>query len=222
MLIAIEGIDGSGKGTQAAALAERLEQDGRTVTLIRFPQYQDSFFGREVGRYLNGDFGSLDEVPVKFSALLYALDRFQALQGIHAALARGDDVICDRYTGSNIAHQAARVPAAERAALGDWIDEVEQDILRIPAPDLVVFLDMDVKRSQQLVAQKDARSYTDKTHDLHEASKDHLQIALDNFRRLAAERGWARIACLDATGGLRPPADIGDEIRAAVERARAA
>ncbi|WP_051229449.1 dTMP kinase [Paludibacterium yongneupense] len=222
MLIAIEGIDGSGKGTQAAALAEKLQNEGRQVTLIRFPQYQDTFFGREVGRYLNGDYGSLDTVPVKFSSLLYALDRYQALQGISAALARGEDVICDRYTGSNIAHQAARVPADERAALTSWIVEVEEDILHIPAPDLVVFLDMDVKKSQELVAQKEKRAYTDKSHDLHEASKDHLQIALENFRHLAAERGWARIGCLDEEGRLKSLSVIGDEIHAAVARARRA
>lgn len=219
MLIAIEGIDGSGKGTQAAALVERLKNDGRTVSLIRFPQYQETFFGREVGLYLNGDFGTLDKVPAKFSSLLYALDRFQALDKITSALLNGEDVICDRYTGSNIAHQAARVPESERPAMVEWIREVEERILRIPMPDLVVFLEMEVQQSQRLVAKKEERSYTAKTHDLHEASADHLQIALENFRFLAEEFGWKRILCIDEDGRLKSPAALGEEIYLEVVRA---
>lgn len=220
MLIVIEGIDGSGKGTQATKLAERLEREGRTVALFRFPQYQQTFFGREIGRYLNGDFGTMEQVPAKFSSLLYALDRFQASTSIAQALASGADVICDRYTGSNIAHQAARVPESERPAMVAWIREVEEQILNIPTPDLVVLLDMEVKQSQQLVAKKEQRAYTEKTHDLHEASADHLQTALENFRHLASELGWSRINCLDDAGALKTHSAITDEICLQVARAR--
>ncbi len=219
MLIAIEGIDGSGKGTQAAALVERLKKEGRAASLIRFPQYQETFFGREVGRYLNGDFGTLEKVPAKFSSLLYALDRFQAVDKIKNALLNGEYVICDRYTGSNIAHQAARVPESERPAMVEWIREVEEHILQIPMPDLVVFLDMEVQQSQRLVAKKDARSYTANTHDLHEASADHLQVALENFRLLANELGWTRILCIDEGGELKLPISLSEEIYLEVVRA---
>jgi dTMP kinase len=212
MLIAIEGIDGSGKGTQASMLADKLRRVGATVSLIRFPQYQETFFGREVGRYLNGDYGELEKVPPKFSSLLYALDRFQALEEITRALSNEEYVICDRYTGSNMAHQAARVPGNERTAMINWIQEVEERILKIPKPDLVLFLDMDVTRSQELVAQKEKRSYTEKTHDLHEASADHLQVALDNFRAIARDLHWTRIVCTDSLGNLKLPAVINDEI----------
>lgn len=220
MLIALEGIDGSGKGTQASALANRLKAEGFMVSLIRFPQYEESFFGREVGRYLNGDFGPLEMVPAKFSSLLYALDRFQALEQIKTCLAGGEIVICDRYTGSNMAHQSARVPPNERRALITWIRQVEEQILKLPVPDLVIFLDMAVEHSQQLVSKKDKRSYTEQTHDLHEASADHLQIALENFRSIANEFCWKRIPCTDQTGNLRSTSAISDDIYLEVVRAK--
>jgi dTMP kinase len=219
VLIAREGIDGSGKGTQAAILARRFEANGWPATLLRFPQYEKTFFGREVGRYLNGGYGTLEEVHPKFSSLLYALDRFQALETITGALQAGQHVICDRYTGSNIAHQAARVPAAEKAEMMAWIEHVEEQVLHLPRPDIVIFLDVEVSDSQRMVAQKDARDYTDKTYDLHEASGGHLALALANFRALAQTQGWVRIQCNDAQNRFRTPEAIAQDIYDAVVRA---
>ena len=65
MLIAIEGIDGSGKGTQAARVTQRLREQGRSVELLSFPRYEATFFGGAVGDFLNGKFGNLDEVAVE-------------------------------------------------------------------------------------------------------------------------------------------------------------
>lgn len=220
MLIAIEGIDGSGKGTQASLLATRLQADGKEVTTLAFPQYEDTLFGKEVGRYLNGEFGTLESIHPKFSALLYAMDRFQSLGVISTALEQGHYVICDRFTGSNMAHQAARCAVAERRNLIAWIREVEEDIMRIPKPDLVLFLDMEVQFSQQLVGQKQARAYTSKTHDLHESSTDHLERALQNFRQLAVEFNWVRVACTDSLGHLKPTQVVNDEIYRQVRDAR--
>jgi len=212
MLIAIEGIDGSGKGTQANILTERLRNDGHTVTLLRYPQYESSFFGKEVGRYLNGDFGTLDQVHPKFSAILYALDRFESVKCIRKALSENQIVICDRYIGSNIAHQSARVAESEKYSMASWIKEVEENVLEIPKANQVIFLDMDVQQSQLLVAKKDKRSYTEDTHDLHEASSDHLQRALNNFRSLAIKEKWYRINCIDSSNKLKSQSDISEEI----------
>jgi dTMP kinase len=212
VLIAIEGIDGSGKGTQADLLNRRLKLEGIAVRMVRFPQYETTLFGREVGSFLNGEFGALEDVPPKFSSLLYALDRFQARESIASARESGQYVICDRYTGSNMAHQAARVPEAERQTMREWIRRVEEEILGIPRPDLVIFLETQVTQAQMLVGRKEVRSYTEKTHDLQEASAGHLEAALSNFRALAAEYGWVRVACVDSAGALRSAETISDEI----------
>lgn len=212
MLIAIEGIDGSGKGTQTTLLAERLNTLGRKVKIFRFPQYEETFFGREVGHYLNGDYGGLDAVPAKFSALLYALDRFQALKSINSYLDEGAIVICDRYTPSNMAHQSARVSGEDGVAIQNWIETVEYKILGLPEPDAVIFLDVEVDESQRLVAKKPKRSYTDKSHDLHEDSAGHLGGALLNFRELAGRKGWNVINCASGDAKIRPMSEISDEI----------
>jgi hypothetical protein len=71
LLIAIEGIDGSGKHTQANLLEHSLRSSGFPVYSTGFPQY-DSWFGQMVGKFLNGDFGPLDSIDPRFTALLYA------------------------------------------------------------------------------------------------------------------------------------------------------
>jgi dTMP kinase len=221
MLIALEGIDGSGKGTQANVLADRLKTEGREVTVLQFPRYAETSFGKEVGRYLNGDFGTLEEVHPKFSSLLYALDRYQSLETIHRGLSRDRDVICDRYIGSNIAHQAARVANIEQAEMIRWIREVEENILGIPKPDLVIFLDIDLDQSQKLVGRKQKRSYTNRSHDLHEASREHLERARQIFRKLSTTPGWVRIVCTRPAGVMRPIVDIAEDIYEQVLAARA-
>ncbi len=110
-LIAIEGIDGSGKRTQLELLANVLSASGNRVYSTAFPQY-DSWFGKMVGQFLNGELGALETVDPHFTALLYAGDRFEAKPRLQAALNEGKIVLVDRYIGSNLAHQTARRPRA--------------------------------------------------------------------------------------------------------------
>src|SRR6201982_3330256 len=113
-LIAIEGIDGSGKRTQVELLATALRTQGHSVHSTGFPQYV-SWFGKMVGQFLNGELGPLESVDPHFTALLYAGDRFEAKSQLTAALDRGKIVLADRYIASNLAHQTARAPAEKRS-----------------------------------------------------------------------------------------------------------
>src|SRR5580704_15426600 len=116
-LIAIEGIDGSGKGTQSRILVERLRQSGRKVELISFPRYEETFFGRLIGSFLNGQFGTLDQVHPVLVSLLFAGDRFESRPKLEKALATCDVVVLDRYVASNVAHQGAKILGADRETL---------------------------------------------------------------------------------------------------------
>src|SRR5665213_69113 len=166
-LIAIEGIDGSGKATQTQLLAKALEDRGLTCTRFSFPRY-GSFFGRLIGQFLNGEFGALDTVDAHLSAVLYAGDRLEAKAEIEAALAAGHTVLADRYTASNLAHQTARVAEEKRAEFIDWLRQLEYGIYGLPAEDLVIYLHLSTAEAQRLIGSKSARSYTTLDRDLQE------------------------------------------------------
>ena len=100
-LIVIEGIDGSGKGTQAKALTDRLNDAGRRAELLSFPRYRETLFGHAIGDFLNGRFGQLNEVHPFLASVLYAADRYESKAVLLKALEQNEVVICDRYVPSN-------------------------------------------------------------------------------------------------------------------------
>jgi dTMP kinase len=200
-LIAIEGIDGSGKGTQAARLVAALQKRGRHVQLISFPRYRDTFFGARIGDFLNGRFGGLDEVHPFLAATLFAGDRLESRQLLEDGLARNDVVVLDRYVASNIAHQASKRVGAERQQLLEWIEKLEFEVNRLPKPDLVVLLDLPATEAQRLIARKAARSYTEKEADLQEADAVYLEEVRQVYLQLAARAsGWSVISVVDESG----------------------
>lgn len=217
MLVAIEGIDGSGKGTQAQRLVDALLAEGCTAELISFPQYDATLFGKAIGDFLNGRFGALDEVNPYLVSLLYAGDRFESKVKLETALAQREYVILDRYVASNIAHQGSKVPPAERAEIIHWIKQIEFEIYKLPVPDLVVHLDLPVHAAQELIALKAKRTYTDKAADLQEADAEYLNKVRDVYCELAADPSWVQINCYDeANAAVRSLDEIHHELLALV------
>ncbi len=184
LFLAIEGTDGSGKGTQFQLLKERLEQEGYDVAAFDFPQYEEpsSFFVRE---YLNGKYGGADEVGPYTSSLFYALDRYQAAAQIRQALAEGKIVLSNRFTGSSMAHQGTKFTnPEERRGYFIWLDNLEFQMLQIPRPTQSLVLRVPADVAQSLVDQKEARSYTDKKRDIHEADLSHLERSVEVYDSL--------------------------------------
>jgi dTMP kinase len=221
LLIAIEGIDGSGKHTQARLLEQTLLSEGFNVYATGFPQY-DSWFGSMVGKFLNGEFGSLRDVDPHFSALLYAGDRFEAKPRIQSALNQGKIVLVDRYVASNLAHQVARASAEKRSEFLRWIEHLEYSIYGLPREDLILYLRVPPSQAQKLVAQKSGRNYTRAKHDIQEKSLSHLENAAEMYDMLSRSRPWATIQCYDAqNNSLRLLEDIAAEVWSAVQSALA-
>jgi dTMP kinase len=215
-LVAIEGIDGSGKRTQVDMLANHLTAAGNRVYATGFPQY-DSWFGKMVGQFLNGELGSLEAVDPHFTAMLYAGDRFEAKPNITVALDEGKIVLIDRYIGSNLAHQAARAPTANREDFRRWIEHLEYNIYDLPREDLILYLRVPAAEAQKLVAQKSQRSYTSAKRDILEASLRHLHDAAAMYDQLAHNAPWVTIECFDpASGSMRSVSSIAQEVLAAV------
>lgn len=219
MLIAIEGIDGSGKGTQARRLQEWLTTQGYSAALISFPRYSKTHFGATIGRFLDGDFGELDHVDPHLAATLYAADRFESKSVLTESLASHDVLVADRYVPSNMAHQGARKSGEERHRLQEWISKVEYDVFQLPHADLVIHLDLPAETAQELIAKKSKRDYTDKAADLQEADRDYLDSVRLSYLDLAAkEDSWRTISLLDGER-LRSIEEIGDQIAALVMQA---
>jgi dTMP kinase len=219
-LVAIEGIDGSGKRTQMDLLHGVIAagEGGQSVYSTAFPQY-DSWFGKMVGQFLNGDFGPLDSVDPHFTALLYAGDRFEFKPRLESALQAGKTVLVDRYIGSNLAHQTARVAPEKRAEFRRWIEHLEYGIYDLPREDLILYLRVPPREAQKLVAKKSARTYTTAKQDILEASLRHLEQAADMYDLLALQAPWVTIECFDAVrGAMRSPKEIAQDVLASVNK----
>jgi dTMP kinase len=219
MLVAIEGIDGSGKGTQAEFLASSLRRSGFRVHLLGFPRYTETAFGRWVGEFLNGRFGALDQVHPLLVSLLFAGDRFESRPVLREALATNDFVILDRYVASNIAHQAAKADGDERRELCDWIEQLEFGLYELPRPDLVILLDLPVQQAQRLIARKTRRIYTDKPADLQEADGGYLDRVREMYLQLAsADPAWHTVAVM-RDDQVRTVDDVATEVESTVRAA---
>lgn len=212
VLIAIEGIDGAGKGTQANLLSDRLQAEGIRAGGMQFPRYSETSFGAAIGDFLNGKFGSLDQVHPQLAAVLYAGDRFESLELLQQTMTENDVVVLDRFTGSNLAHQAARLDGEASEKLRRWIENVEHNVFGLPRPNLNILIDISSDWSRELVGRKAARDYTDSEADLQESNLPYLERVRVCYRQIAADRDdWVAVSSL-ADGELRTVADISDEI----------
>ncbi len=195
--IALEGIDGSGKRTQLDLLAAELANRGIAHARISFPRY-DSFFGSLVAQFLNGEFGSLDKVDPHFSALLYAGDRLESKPQLLLHLLGGTTILSDRYVGSNLAHQTARMPRERREEFLSWLKKLEYEIYGLPVEDLVIYLRLPPAEAHRLVGKKGARGYTNLRRDLQEDDLAHLAAAAETYGTLARQPNWVTVECFDS------------------------
>lgn len=213
--IAIEGGDGSGKGTHTKLLTEYISNRGKDVYTVSFPQYgkESAYY---VERYLNGDYGEANDVPADLAALPFALDRFAASGMIRQYLEGDSIVISDRYMASNLAHIGTRFTAAtERRVFYERTKKMEYDILGIPHPALNIVLIMPSNLAQANVDKKGKRAYTKLARDIHEADVDHLERAKANYEELCRlyPDEFIAIQCTDTSGSMRTIEDIQAEIR---------
>ena len=209
-LIVIEGLDGSGKGTQAALLTETLLSQGRNVRKISFPDYQ-SDSSALVKMYLAGEFGAdPGDVNGYAASTFFAVDRFASYRRDWGPFYRsGGIVIADRYTTSNAVHQCCKLPRSEWDAYLSWLFDFEYRLMGIPAPDAVVYLQVDVAESQKLMSERYDGNEAKK--DIHEANTDYLLHSQAAAEYCADRLGWKRIRCYQR-GKMRKIEDIHAEI----------
>ncbi len=194
-IITIEGTDGTGKQTQTELLVKRAQESGYQVFTMSFPDYT-SPWGQKIQQYKEGKFGTLSEVDPKNACWLYALDRELAKPRLERLLDSGCNIIMDRYTESNYAHQGSKLKGEERNKMIEWIRNLETRILEIPKSDAVIFLDLPVEHSFEAVRKRNEET-GNKTEDMHEENMAYLRETYETYKMLATQEDWITIPCIN-------------------------
>ncbi|MHA2497395.1 MAG: dTMP kinase [Candidatus Hodarchaeales archaeon] len=192
MLIAFEGIDGSGKTVQSLALKTKLEERGLSCSLFSFPAYE-----MEVGQLI---FDHLHDKNQAFAwnprviSILYATNRMELRSKIVNALAENQIVICNRYTHSNVAFQGAKVNRQDQVEFIQWIEKLEFEIFELPRPDIVIFLNLAPSQTVQFIAAK--KDKTEQGADQYERNHEFLERVYETYLGISKSRdNWIPIEC---------------------------
>ena len=183
MLIAIEGLDQSGKATQAQRLRDQLRDGGTRARLVSFPDYGTAI-GEEIARALQGEREHSPEVM----QLLYVANRYERRDDLERWLSGGLVVVCDRYTASSVAYGEAQ------GLDPDWLDQAQRFL---PAAELTILLDV----APRLSAERKTVG-----RDRYERDLALLDRVRESYLRQAEQPGWIRV------DGERGKAEVSQEI----------
>ena len=217
-LITIEAGDGSGKATQTRALMEHLVKDGYRVVKVEYPDYK-SDSSALVKMYLGGEFGEhAEDVDAYGASTFFAVDRYASFHlNWKQAYDEGAIILADRYTTSNMVHQAVKLTdPIEREEFLTWLWDFEFGKLKLPVPDVVVYLDMDPEVSDRLINERAAHN-ADRKKDIHEKDTNYLHRCHDAYNWVAAKYGWKKVVC-SKDGQPRSIEEIHKDVYSAVRR----
>ena len=206
-IIVIEGTDCSGKETQSKLIEEKLKKEGNKVLRISFPAYNSPTGKIIEGPYLGKSMNTyFDEGPTqvdpKVISMYYAADRLYNLKDIDENL---DYIIFDRYVESNMAHQGSKIDnIKERKELYNFINELEYKLLKLPKPDITIFLHVPYEYVKRL---KENRKQLDE----HEKDDKFSKKSIDTYLELTNLYNWNKIECIK-DNNLRSIEDINEEI----------
>ena len=183
LLIAFEGLDQSGKETQAKHLRDHLREQGHKARVESFPDYGTTI-GEEIARALQGE----REYAPEVMQLLYVANRFERRTDLNRWLAGGLIVICDRYLASSIAYGEAQHLDPV------WLTDMQR---HLPKPDLTVLLDISADTAAR-------RKVQDRDH--YERDLEMLTRVRENYLRLASDERWVTI------DGERSKAEVSEAV----------
>ncbi len=212
-LIAIEGLDGSGKGTQSELLYKTLAEKCENVKLLSFPDYENPS-STLVKMYLDGEFGGKpNDVNAYAATMFFAADRYASYKKFWQTDYNKDDavILANRYTTSNAIHQLCKLPKEEWGQFLPWLCDFEFGKLGLPAPGLVIYLEVTPEVTLEYVRKRSAE--TGRKMDIHELDPEYMAHCYEAALYAAEKMGWVRVHCCDATGTKLLPIE---EIRALV------
>lgn len=197
--ITIDGLDGSGKGTQAQLLCEALRRMGKKVRMIDFPCYE-SEGSTLVKMYLDGKLGESPAATGAYAAsMFYAADRYVSYvtDWRNDYLDEDTYLIANRYTTANAVHQISKLPTEEWEDFLSWLWDFELNKLGLPTPDLIFYLEVRPDISLGLVKRRSET--TGQKMDIHEKDPDYMQRCYEAALYVSGRLGWERICCYDET-----------------------
>lgn len=218
-LFVIDGTDGSGKQTQSSLLKERLQKDGIDFKSVSFPNY-DSPSSSLVKMYLEGDFGeNQKDVSPYIASTFYAADRYATYKkDFEEYYNNGGIIIADRYTTSNMIHQAGIIKdKREREKFLKWLWDFEFNLYGLPIPTEVIFLNMPPDYTEKLIQDRENKITHEKQKDIIEKNKQNTIDAYNNALELVKKYNWYEIKCVKDEK-IRTIEDINDEIYELVKK----
>lgn len=212
-LFVIDGTDGSGKQTQLGELKNRLDKEKIDYRVVSFPNY-DSKTSTLVKMYLSGEFGTNSkEISPYIASTFYAADRYATYQTeLKEYYENGGLILADRYTTSNMIHQAGKIQdREERDKFLKWLWDFEFNLYKLPIPTEVFFLNMPVEKSLELIANRENKFTHNSKKDIHESDKNHLIEAYSAACDVAKDYNWYEVKCVK-DDKIRTIEDIHEEI----------
>lgn len=193
--IVIEGGDCSGKTTQSQLLINYLKKKDYPVKYFDFPQYYQTFHGKTVARFLQGEFGQLDNISPYLASLAYALDRLSVKEEMEMYLKKGTYIISNRYVTSSLAHQGAKFKDKKKQKkFLKWLYELEYKINKVPKEDIVIYLYVPWRIAIQLTDKKGYRAYLEGKKDIAETNINHRIASEKMYLELAKKYNhWVKI-----------------------------
>lgn len=212
-LFVIEGLDGSGKQTQSELLVKRLKEEGYNVLRASYPNYK-SDSSALVKMYLNGDFGNnAEDIDPKVASTFYAVDRYATYKKEYEEFYNnGGIILADRYTTSNMVHQAGKIADdEERKKFLDWLWDFEFNLYGLPVPTEVFFLNMPTEYALKLMENRKNKITNKDKKDIHERNPEHMKNAYMEACKLSKKYNWEEIKCIKDEE-IRSIDDIHEEI----------
>lgn len=197
-LIVLEACDGSGKATQTKKLYDRLLLEHKNVLKVEYPDY-NSNSSALIKMYLNGEFGDKpDDVNAYAASTFYAVDRYASFKkNWKDFYDKGGIILADRYTTSNMVHQAAKIhDEEEKNKFLTWLWELEFKLMGLPVPDAVIFLDVPPEYGKKLMLNRKNKFTGKDDKDIHEKNMNYLVDSYNNACKIADKYNWIRINCI--------------------------
>lgn len=187
ILVAVEGLDGAGKRTLVGRIEQAAAARGKSVSSVAFPRYGESITADIASEALHGRHGDLRE-SVYAMGLMFALDRAAARPLLRKSLDENDLVLCDRYTASNAAYNAARLGEGAESDVVSWVTDLEFGRFGLPVPDHQLLLGVPPEVAMSRATSR-AESDADRPVDSYERDSD-LQRRVYRVYGELVESNW--------------------------------